>query len=132
MSNTDTSAEAIVRRFCQTWDERDLEGIVAMLSLDIAYQNVPRPAMHGREEVRAFVAPIIAKATRIEFILTAIATSPDGETVLTERLDRLHYGDKVVDIPLMGVFVVKSGLITAWRDYADSAHVGAQFAQLAG
>ena len=130
MSNGDTSAEAIVRRFCEIWEERDLEGIMAMLSPDIVYQNVPGPIMRGHEEVRTFLAPFVEKPTKIEFILTAIGSSSDGQTILTERLDRLHYGDKVVDIPLMGIFVVKSGLIAAWRDYADSAHVGAQLAQL--
>lgn len=130
MSNINQSAEVIVRRFCETWERRDLDGVLGMLSPDIEYQNVPGPVMHGLEAVRAFLAPIIENTTRIEFILTAIATAPDGETVLTERIDRLHYGKKLVDIPLMGIFSLKNGLITHWRDYADSAHVQTQFKQL--
>jgi limonene-1,2-epoxide hydrolase len=131
MINTETNAEAIVCRFCRLWEARDLDGILAMMSPDVVYQNVPRPAMHGRAAVRAFIAPLVEKTTAIDFIVTAIATG-DGKKVLTERLDRLHYGDKVVDIPLMGVFEVTSGLITHWRDYADSAYVQSQFAQLCG
>ena len=128
---TKPDAEASVRRFCQTWEARDVQGILAMLSPDVIYQNIPHPAMHGREEDRAFIEPIVRKTTAIQFIIKAIASTGDGETVLTERLDRLHYGDKVVDIPLMGLFTVQSGLITHWRDYADTAHVQAQFAVLA-
>ena len=124
------TSEQVVTAFCDAWDRSDLEAILGMLSSDVNYQNVPAPAMIGPEAVRAFIAPLIAATNRIEFIVNAIGVSADGTTVLTERVDKLHYGDKMVVLPLMGIFVVKNGLISEWRDYADSALVQAQFAQL--
>ena len=124
------TSEQVVTAFCEAWDRSDLDVILGMLSSDVNYQNVPAPAMIGRDAVRAFIAPLIDATTRIEFIVNAIGVSADGTTVLTERVDKLHYGDKVVVLPLMGIFVVRNGLISEWRDYADSALVQEQFAQL--
>ena len=124
------TSDQVVTAFCEAWDRSDLDVILGMLSSDVNYQNVPAPAMIGRDAVRAFIAPLIDATTRIEFIVNAIGVSADGTTVLTERVDKLHYGDKVVVLPLMGIFVVRNGLISEWRDYADSALVQEQFAQL--
>ncbi|HJP69326.1 MAG TPA: limonene-1,2-epoxide hydrolase family protein [Sphingomicrobium sp.] len=126
------SAEAVVRHFCAAWERRDLEAILYALSLDVEYQNVPASAMIGREAARSFIAPIVEQATAIEFTVNALAVSGDGCTVLTERVDKIHFGDRSVVIPLMGIFTVRAGLISLWRDYADSASVQAQFAALKG
>ena len=124
------TSEQVVTAFCEAWDRSDLEAILGMLSKDVNYQNVPAPAMIGPDAVREFIAPLIDATDRIEFIVNAIGVSADGTRVLTERVDKLHYGGKVVVLPLMGIFVVRNGLISEWRDYADSALVQAQFAQL--
>lgn len=132
MTDANHSAETIVREFCDAWERRDLPAILGVLAPDIVYQNVPAPAMHGKDAATAFLTPIVQQTTKIDFILTAIAVAADGETVLTERIDRLYYGEKLVDLPLMGVFVIRNGLIAEWRDYTDSASAGAQFAALRG
>ena len=126
------TSEQIVTAFFEAWYRSDLEAILSMLASDVDYQNVPAPAMIGQEAVREFIAPLIAATTKIEFIVKAIGVSADGSTILTERIDKLHYGEKVVVLPLMGIFVVKDGQISQWRDYADSALVDEQFAQLSG
>lgn len=130
MNGNEMTSEQIVIAFCEAWERSDLEAILGMLASDVDYQNVPAPAMIGREAVREFIAPLIAATTKIEFIMKAIGVSADGSTILTERIDKLHYGEQVVVLPLMGIFVVKDGLISQWRDYADSASVNEQFAQL--
>lgn len=54
--------------------------------------------------------------------------SASGNEVLTERLDRLHFPTGVVDIPLMGILVVRNGKISQWRDYSDNTVAAAAFA----
>jgi limonene-1,2-epoxide hydrolase len=44
-----------------------------------------------------------------------------------ERLDRHRLNDKWVELPVTGVFEVKHGLITYWRDYFDAATILAQW-----
>lgn len=86
--------------------------------------------MIGKAAALEFIAPIMARTTRIDFELLHIATAGDGATVLTERIDRLHFPTGLVEIPLMGVFQVAGGRIRKWRDYPDSAHGSAQFGNL--
>jgi limonene-1,2-epoxide hydrolase len=48
----------------------------------------------------------------------------NGDTVLTERIDRVGPPGLTAPVPVMGVFEVRNGKITAWRDYFDSALAG--------
>ena len=55
-------------------------------------------------------------------------TQDDGDgsgTVMNERTDRFRMGEgddaRWAEIPLAGLFVVRGGHITLWRDYFDDA-----------
>jgi limonene-1,2-epoxide hydrolase len=122
--------QELVVAFCRAWERRSLSDVLGYLAEDIVYQNVPRPAMNGIDAVRGFLAPIFNRTTKIDFQVLSIATSSNNE-VLTERMDRLHFPNGVVEIPIMGIFAVRDGKITHWRDYPDSAAVEEQFASLA-
>jgi limonene-1,2-epoxide hydrolase len=39
--------------------------------------------------------------------------------VLTERVDAFISGERTIELPVMGTFEVRDGLIAAWRDYFD-------------
>jgi limonene-1,2-epoxide hydrolase len=123
------SAEAVVRAFCDAWERRDLERVIDLLAEDVAYQNVPQPVMQGRGQARRFIGPILRETQKIEFVLLNLVASEQAGLVLTERLDRLYYASGLIEIPLMGVFLVREGQIVQWRDYADSATVVRGFAQ---
>jgi limonene-1,2-epoxide hydrolase len=111
--------EQIVLDFGALWDCQDIDGIVAAMTEDCVYANVPILPMHGHEAVREFITPNMLKATRVEWQFLSIATAADGCTVLTERIDSFYFGDKQVAIPLMGIFVLRGDKIAEWRDYAD-------------
>lgn len=113
------TSEQIVRDFGLLWERRDIEGIVAAMAEDCVYANVPLPAMHGRAAVRKFITPSLTRADCIEWKFLAQATGADGKTVFTERIDSFVFGDKRVDVPLMGIFVLDGEKIAQWRDYAD-------------
>ena len=97
------------------------------MAADVRYQNVPHPPMQGRAEAQRFIAPILRETQAIEFLLVKLVAAEEAGLVLTERVDRLKYPSGVIDIPLMGVFEVRDGRITEWRDYADSATVARGF-----
>ena len=118
----------VVIAFCDAWDRRSVEDVLAYMAPDIEYQNVPLPAMYGRDEAAKFLVPILKNTTKIEFKLLSIAVSPSTDEVLTERLDRLHFPTGIVDIPLMGIFAVRNGEITEWRDYGDNGSAMEAFA----
>ena len=113
------SPEVLVREFCTLVENRDIEGIVNACTEDVRYANIPVPEMIGRDAMRKFISRNLTAADRVEFKLLAIATAADGRTVLTERMDAFHFGDKRVPIPIMGIFVFRGEKICAWRDYMD-------------
>ena len=61
----------------------------------------------------------------LEFEIHHLAS--DGETVLTERTDTFTIKGKSAPLPVIGVFHVADGKISAWRDYFDMAQVTAMF-----
>lgn len=119
---------SIIRHFLEAWERRDFHAIMSHLSPQIVYQNVPRHLMRGLTESAAFIRPIIEETSKIELRLDAIALAADGRTVLTERMDYLHYPGGVVTLPIMGIFEMDGDLIAAWRDYTDGGTAAAQFA----
>jgi limonene-1,2-epoxide hydrolase len=122
------SAETVVRAFCDAWEQRDLERVLGLMTEDVAYQNVPQPVMQGRVQARRFIGPILRETRAIKFVVLNLVASEEAGLVLTERLDRLYYPSGLIEIPLMGIFVVRNGRIVQWRDYADSATVARGFA----
>ncbi len=53
-----------------------------------------------------------------------IATN--GPIVMTERVDRFIGRDRIVSLPVMGIFEVHDAVISAWRDYSDLRQFTAQ------
>ena len=117
----------VVIDFCAAWDRRSVEDVLNYMAPDIAYQNVPSPTMHGKDAAAKFVTPLLKNTTKIEFRMLSIAAS--GDKVLTERVDFLHFATGTVEIPLMGIFVVRDGKIAEWRDYSDLESVRSGFVQ---
>ena len=58
--------------------------------------------------------------SEINFIVHNQVEGADG-IVMNERTDILQMGDNRVELPVMGVFELQGGKISAWRDYFDMA-----------
>ncbi len=108
------------RAFCAAFDRRDLDAIAAAVTEDCVYHNIPMEPVVGRAAVSASLAGFVNGASRIEWLIHAIAESADG-TVLTERTDRFEIGGKWIAVRVMGTFEFRDGLISGWRDYFDLA-----------
>ena len=116
------------KAFVACWERRDAEAVIAAMAQGVSYANVGLSLSQGREEARAFLAPFIAGAAQIEWIVHHATEASDG-AVLTERTDRFLMGGRWLEIPVMGVFVFDAeGLICEWRDYFDVAGFQAQMA----
>lgn len=111
---------AIVEAFCAAWSTRDADAIAALVTEDCFYHNVPIAPVEGRAAVAEFIRTFLANVVTAEFDILAIAETADG-VVLTERVDRFDYGGARVDLPVMGSFHVRDGLIARWLDYFDMA-----------
>ena len=108
----------VVRRFCAAWAEGSIDDLLGFFAEGATYHNIPVDPVVGAEAIRSTIEGFTAGVEAMEFRLLAIAA--EGSTVLTERLDVFRFpGGHVVELPVMGTFVVDGGRITAWRDYFD-------------
>jgi limonene-1,2-epoxide hydrolase len=112
----------VVRRFCAAWSDNMAAAELAAFFTDGAvYHNIPLAPVTGREAIAktiaSFIRPGAPGIERIEFHVINIAAN--GPVVMTERVDVFKLPDRSFDLPVMGIFEVRDGKISAWRDYFD-------------
>lgn len=115
-----------VRRMLATWDALDVEAMLATMTPDARYHNIPLPVLVGHDAIREWTNNFLKDVTTARIETLAEAEGPDG-IVMNERIDYFTYtSGKSVAIRLMGVFRFRGGLICDWRDYLDLAEFTAQ------
>ena len=106
-----------VNAFMTAAAKRDYDVALPLLTEDVEYQNMPIAAVKGRDAVKEQLEALLAMGTDSEWkVLREVA---DGNVVMNERVDRFMLGGKWAELPVMGVFVLRDGLIAEWRDYFD-------------
>jgi limonene-1,2-epoxide hydrolase len=113
-----TPAET-VNAFIAAVERRDLDAALELVSDDCEYDNVPMAKVHGRDAMRQVLAPMVASATEIEWVVHRSAS--EGHLVLNERLERFEMPFGWLEVAVAGVWEVQDGRITLWRDYFDEA-----------
>ncbi len=117
-TGTDASPVSVVERFMALLVAGDVDRAVELLVVDVRYENVGLPTVHGRERVRRlFRAAMRQPGAGFEAYMHTI--SADGSTVLTERTDALKVRGLRVQLWVCGRFDVQGGQIVLWRDYFD-------------
>jgi limonene-1,2-epoxide hydrolase len=115
---SDSEPTAVVKRFLELLEAGDVDAAVELLAVDVRYENVGLPTVHGRERVRRlFHAMMRAPGAGFEAYMHTVST--DGSTVMTERTDVLKVRRVVVQLWVCGRFDIRDGQITLWRDYFD-------------
>jgi limonene-1,2-epoxide hydrolase len=109
--------DEIVRRFIAAHERLDLDAALELMSPDAVFDNVPYGVVHGHDNVRAVLEPFYAGCERGEWVIHRQISAPG--VVMNERTDRFFFPGGVVEFPLAGVFEIRDGLITLWRDYFD-------------
>ena len=112
------TAEAIVDEFIKRVVAKDLDGACELVTPDVEYDNVPMGKNFGPEGIKALLGPMVEGLDEVQFVVHRQTVT--GSTVMNERTDRFRIGEKWMDLPVMGVFVVTDdGLVSLWRDYFD-------------
>ncbi|MEV0948260.1 limonene-1,2-epoxide hydrolase family protein [Rhodococcus sp. NPDC049939] len=123
--------DQLITQFCAEWAEPDPAKIAEYFAEDAVYHNIPMDPVAGREAIREFITGFISAFGGIDFrVLRQVAgggLGTDAEqssgVVMNERIDVLNLGEKVVELPVVGVFEITDGKITNWRDYFDMAPI---------
>ncbi|MCU1460141.1 MAG: limonene,2-epoxide hydrolase [Acidimicrobiales bacterium] len=111
--------EKTVTAFCQAIEGGDIEEILGFFADGAVYHNMPMEPAVGADAIRALLGMFVSGPGSVGFEVLAMASA--GDVVFTERVDRLTFGGREVELPVAGVFEVRDGKITAWRDYFDMA-----------
>jgi limonene-1,2-epoxide hydrolase len=117
---------ATVNAFMTAAASRDYDTALDLLTEDIEYQNMPLPAVHGRQAVKDTLEMLLATAKASEWVVHREASA--GDVVLNERTDRFLVDGRWLELPVAGVFEVRDGRIALWRDYFDLQTIMAQMA----
>jgi limonene-1,2-epoxide hydrolase len=107
----------IVTAFIKAIEAKDLDSAMALVALDCEYDNVPMGKVYGVDEIRGILERVVDRSDLVEWVVFRQAAA--GPIVFNERLDRFKIGDKLVELPVAGVFEVTDGKLTLWRDYFD-------------
>ncbi|MCP2280715.1 nuclear transport factor 2 family protein [Nocardia amikacinitolerans] len=120
-----TDPDELVRAMCQSWSDPDPDRIASYFAEDAVYHNIPMEPIVGRTAIRDFIAGFLTTFDAIAFDIHHQVTS--GNVVMNERTDTLRGNGRDTPLPVMGVFEVHNGAITAWRDYFDMAAINRAF-----
>jgi len=115
----------VARRVCEAWNVMELEEFQRLFAADVDYRNIPIDGDVHRspEAVHDILSRFRAKwdvTLRVDHLVA------DERLVMTERVEHFVHraGQKPsFDLPVMGVFELRDGQITHWRDYFESSHL---------
>lgn len=108
----------LVTAFCESWASGDPEHVLSFLADDAEWENVPTGSLHGKAAIRDKLESVFQAADKIEWFVLHTSSAAGGY-VLTERLDRIAVNGRLIDLRLMGMFLVVDQRIRIWRDYFD-------------
>jgi limonene-1,2-epoxide hydrolase len=108
----------IVEGFLYALQDEDWDTLAAAMDENIVYHNVGLPIVTGRQRALKLLHRGLSRPTAgFEVKIHRIAA--EGTSVLTERTDVLIFGHFRMQFWVCGVFEVRNGQITLWRDYFD-------------
>jgi len=106
-----------VNAFMAAANRGDWDGMLALLTDDVEYHNIPLEPVHGPAAVRDTIEALLASGSDADWVVHREVEQ--GDTVMNERTDKFLQGDRWLELPVAGVFVVRDGKIAIWHDYFD-------------
>jgi limonene-1,2-epoxide hydrolase len=100
---------------------RDLETAAGMVTDDFEYDNVPMGKSFGPAAIQDTLNGFFSMCTGIDWEILRQTSSGTLESgvVLNERDDRVEIHGRWSTLPVAGVFEIRGGKISLWRDYFD-------------
>jgi limonene-1,2-epoxide hydrolase len=110
--------EQVVTDLIRACEARDLDAVVALVTEDIEYDNVPIGKVFGPDGVLGVLSAGVSQAaSQVEWVVHRQVAA--GNTVMNERTDRFLVDERWIEIPIAAVFEVRGDKVSLWRDYFD-------------
>lgn len=107
--------------FLSAMEAGDADAAAALIHPDIVYVNVGLPKMRGARNVEKVLDLLRRPAFGFGVVNHSVAA--DGNSVLTERTDRIDIGRFRPQFWVWGRFDVQDGKIILWRDSFDNIDI---------
>jgi limonene-1,2-epoxide hydrolase len=127
MSSSAEVIEAFMAAFIAAWPTGDASNLGSYFNDETVYQNGPLEPVVGREAIQDTLTEFMCMGGDVRVDVTHLLA--DGPIVMTERVDHITTAEGTRSLPLMGIFEIHDGIITAWRDYFDLAQFTSQGAE---
>ena len=111
-----TPAETVTA-FIHALEAKDLDTALELVTDDVEYDNVPMAKVFGPSGIRTALEPFMSGLGLVEWVVHHQVEQ--GDVVMNERVDRFQAGDRWIELPVAGLFVLRDGKIALWRDYFD-------------
>jgi len=118
---TSHTPDSLIREFISLLVSRDLAAAAAMVTDDFEYDNVPMGKTFGPQGLTDTLNGFFGMCTGIDWVIlrqTSSGTLESGN-VLNERDDKVEIHGRWTTLPVAGVFEIRAGKISLWRDYFD-------------
>jgi limonene-1,2-epoxide hydrolase len=113
----------VVRQFLRAWETPGgwRQAIHDSFTDDCAYELVGLSKTVGPDQAIAFVAAFETDSAFSYMSVETLNVVASGNFVVIERVDRFYdvKGISFSSLAAMGIFEVRDGKISAWRDYCD-------------
>jgi limonene-1,2-epoxide hydrolase len=109
----------VVRALLAAVAARDVDAVLDCFAPDATWQNVPHGPAVGHEGIRAMLAPLLSRSSRVRWDVVTEAFGEDRAWV--ERVDRFWIDGTEYAVRCNGVLELDphAGVITELRDYVD-------------
>ena len=114
-----TLSETAWLRLLACLQARDARGAAACFTDEGTWHNVPHPPAVGCVAIDAMLGPILRRSEAVRWDVVTASFTEDRAWL--ERVDRFWIDGDEYAVRCHGVVELdaRSGLISAWRDYAD-------------
>lgn len=125
------SNAAVVENFLHALRDKDFDTFESLAAHDLLYENAGYTRLRGGRRIARIFRGLDRPSAG--FDVTFHRNVAEGDIVINERTDALILGPVRAVFKVCGVFEVRDGRVTLWRDYVDMVYfVGAVLRGLLG
>lgn len=120
-----TPGHDAVRMICEHWATMNVDEFRAVMTEDCDYRNIP---IDGDRHIGPDAAHAVLSTTSAKWDvgLTVVHLVGDDRVVMAERTEHFTRKDGSREpfvLPVVGVFELRDGKVSAWRDYFERSQL---------